>query len=108
MYLRQSKVRKDGKTHTYWRLVRSVRRGRKVMQETVAQLGELNAAGRARAQELACRITGRGRQQELFEERPTEETVPVRLDRVRVERTRSCQLAPENPPMFASEIPPLS
>jgi hypothetical protein len=60
------------------------------MQETVAQLGELDAAGRARAQELACRITGRGRQQELFEERPTpEETVPVRLDRVRVERTRS-------------------
>lgn len=90
MYLRQSKVHKDGKTHTYWRLVRSVRRGRKVMQETVAQLGELDAAGRARAQELACRMTGRGRQQELFEEGPTpEETVPVRLDRVRVERTRS-------------------
>jgi len=59
------------------------------MQETVAQLGELDAAGRARAQQLACRVTGRGQQQELFEERPTEETVPVRLDRVRIERTRS-------------------
>jgi len=89
MYLRQSKVQKDGKTHTYWRLVRSVRRGRKVVQETVAQLGELDAAGRARARELARRVTGRGQQQELFEERPTEETVPVRLDRVRIERTRS-------------------
>jgi hypothetical protein len=49
MYLRQSKGHENGKTHTSWRLVRSVRRDRKVMQETV----------------------------------------PVRLDRVRVERTRS-------------------
>jgi hypothetical protein len=32
MYLRHSTVRKDGKTHTYWRLVRSVRRGSKVIQ----------------------------------------------------------------------------
>ena len=39
MYLRHTTVHKDGKTHTYWRLVRSVRRGRKVVQETVAQLG---------------------------------------------------------------------
>src|SRR5215216_7583325 len=37
MYLRHTTVRKDGKTHSYWRLVRSVRRGRKVVQETVAQ-----------------------------------------------------------------------
>src|SRR3990172_8370874 len=29
MYLRHSTVRKDGKTHTYWRLVRSVRRNGK-------------------------------------------------------------------------------
>ena len=46
MYLRHSTVRKDGKEHTYWRLVRSVRRGGKVVQETVAQLGELDAKGR--------------------------------------------------------------
>jgi len=89
MYLRHSTRHKDGKSHTYWRLVRSVRRGGKVVQETVAQLGELDAAGRARARELACRITGRSRQKELFEERPEEETVGVRVDRVRVERPRS-------------------
>ena len=89
MYLRHSTRRKDGKAHTYWRLVRSVRRGGKVVQETVAQLGELDAAGRARARELACRITGRGQQKELFEERAEEETVAVRVDRVRVERARS-------------------
>jgi hypothetical protein len=38
MYLRHTTVNKDGKTHCYWRLVRSVRRGRKVVQETVAHL----------------------------------------------------------------------
>ena len=61
MYLRHTTVNKDGKTHSYWRLVRSVRRGRKVVQETVAQLGELDAQGRARARRLALRITGRER-----------------------------------------------
>ena len=47
MYLRHTTRRKDGKVHVYWQLVRSVRRGRKVVQETVAQLGELDAEGRA-------------------------------------------------------------
>ena len=70
MYLRHSTVRKDGKAHTYWRLVRSVRRDGKVVQETVAQLGELDAQGRPRAAALARRITGRADQRELFEERP--------------------------------------
>ena len=32
--------KKDGKVHRYWRLVRSVRVGRRVIQQTVAQLGE--------------------------------------------------------------------
>jgi len=89
MYLRHSIRRKDGKTHTYWRLVRSVRRNGKVVQETVAQLGELDALGRARARALARRMTGRGAQRELFEEPPgAEQTVAVRLDRVRTERNR--------------------
>ena len=48
MYLRHTTVCKKGKTHSYWRLVRSVRRGRRVVQETVAQLGELDGLGRAR------------------------------------------------------------
>ena len=39
MYLRHTTRRKDGKTHTYWRLVRSVRTGNRVRQETVACLG---------------------------------------------------------------------
>jgi hypothetical protein len=37
MYLRHTMVRKNGKTHSYWRLVRSVRRGRPVAQETMVR-----------------------------------------------------------------------
>jgi transposase len=91
VYLRHTTVRKDGKTHTYWSLVRSVRREGKVRQETVAQLGELDARGRASARALARQITGRADQRELFEQEPapTGDTVQVQLDRVRVERSRS-------------------
>lgn len=89
MYLRHTTIRKDGKTHRYWRLVRSLRRNGKVVQETIAQLGELDAEGRLRAKALARRITGRPDQYDLFEERlGPERTIPVRLDRIRLERTR--------------------
>jgi transposase len=89
VYLRHSTVRKDGKTHVYWRLVRSVRVGSRVRQETVATLGELDALGRAKARALAEQITGcRGGQVGLFEEDEAAEAVPVRLNRVRLERGR--------------------
>jgi transposase len=90
MYLRHTTRRKDGKIHVYWQLVRSVRRGRKVVQETVAQLGELDAQGRARAQRLARSICGQGSQRyqsHLFE--ADEPAVAIKLDGVRVERSRS-------------------
>ena len=89
MYLRHSIRRKDGKAHVSWRLVRSVRRHGKVMQETVAHLGELDAQGRVRARALARTITGRDDQRELFEEtEPDTTSVGVRLDQIRVERSR--------------------
>ena len=53
MYLRHTTIRKDGKVHRYWRLVRSVRVGRRVVQQTVAQLGELDAQGHVQARALA-------------------------------------------------------
>jgi transposase len=89
VYLRHSTVRKNGKVHTYWRLVRSVRRGGKVRQETVAQLGELDEQGRAKARALAHKITGGSEQAGLFEDsarRPVK--VEVRLDRVHLQRGR--------------------
>src|SRR5947209_8109442 len=88
MYLRHTTRRKDGKTHTYWRVVQSVRCGGKVVQKTVAQLGELDAEGRAQARMLARQITGREEQVELFEEQAVAASVPVRVDRVRIERGR--------------------
>ena len=56
MYLRHTTVRRGGKTHTYWRLVRSVRVGRKLRQEIVAQLGELDGHGQLAARSLTHRL----------------------------------------------------
>jgi hypothetical protein len=93
MYLRHTTRRKDGKVHVYWRLCRSVRRGRKVVQETVAHLGELDAEGRARAQALARHISGRSdecNQDDLFTPpRAMAKAVAVRVGAVRLERSRS-------------------
>lgn len=92
MYLRHTRRRKDGKSHVYWQLVRSVRHGRKVVQQTVAQLGELDAEGRARAEALARSIAGPRSefwQGQLFERSEPSGSVAVKLDRVRLERSRS-------------------
>lgn len=92
MYLRHTTRRKDGKTHVYWRLVRSVRCGRKVVQQTVAQLGELDNEGCARAENLAQEITGRAardHQKQLFEDKEWTEPLRLKLDEVRLERSRS-------------------
>lgn len=92
MYLRHTTRRKDGKTHVYWQLVRSVRRGGKIVQETVAQLGELDGQGRARAKELArsiCGQTSGSFQGDLFEEAQRGEGVAVKLDGIGLERSRS-------------------
>jgi len=88
MYLRHSTVTKNGKTHTYWRLVRSVRVGRKVRQETVAQLGELDAKGRIAARHLAKSLVGIDRQPGLFDEELPAEPVTVVTSRLRLERGR--------------------
>src|SRR6266404_2306033 len=89
MYLRHTTRRKDGKVHRYWRLVRSVRVGRKVVQQTVAHLGELDAQGRARAKALARAITGDHEQPDLFVADDADEAIPVRLKRIRLERGRT-------------------
>jgi transposase len=88
MYLRHTTVTKRGKTHTYWRLVRSVRHGSKVRQETVAQLGELDAEGRLAAQALADRIVGVERQPGLFDDDLPTEPIPLDLRGLRIERGR--------------------
>ena len=90
MYLRHTTRHKDGKIHVYWQLVRSVRHGGKVVQETVAQLGELDGEGRARAKALARSIRGREEEQrQLFEGGEPAKALAVKLDEIRLERCRS-------------------
>jgi len=88
MYLRYTTRRKDGKVHRYWRLVRSVRVGRRVIQQTVVQFGELDARGRLEARALARHLIGEPEQAGLFDDGQQHLTVPVRLKGVRVERSR--------------------
>jgi len=92
VYLRHTTRHKDGKRHVYWQLVRSVRRGRKVVQETVAHLGELDREGRTRAHRLARQISGHGceiKQGELFGSDRSNESIAVQVDAIGLERARS-------------------
>lgn len=88
MYLRHTIRKKDGKIHRYWRLVRSVRVGRRVIQQTVAHLGELDEGGRGQARALARRLIGAPEQAQLFKDGSEDLTVPVRLKGIRIERSR--------------------
>ena len=65
MYLRHTIRKKDGKVHRYWTLVRSVRVGRRVIQQTVAHLGELDERG-GQARALARRLIGAPEEASLF------------------------------------------
>jgi hypothetical protein len=88
MYLRHDVIHKDGKDHSCWRLVRSVRVGRKVRRQTVAHLGELDAKGRLRAQALARELGGHQEPPGLFDPPLDKEVAQVRLNGVRMERVR--------------------
>jgi transposase len=90
VFLRHKRIRKNGKTHTYWLLVRSVRIDGKVRQQVVARLGKLDAKGRGRARAYANKLTGRRMHPSLFEPREDEfsDVEKVRLKAVRVERSR--------------------
>ena len=90
MYLRHTTIRKNGKVHRYWRLVRSVRVGRRVIQQTVAHLGELDEQGRFEARTLSRQLIGSPEQSALFEDQNDQipATVPVHLKSIRIERPR--------------------
>jgi transposase len=88
MYLRHTSRKKDGKVHRYWSLVRSVRVGRRVIQQTVAHLGELNERGRLEARALARHLIGAPERAGLFEDGSEHVTVPVRLKGIATERSR--------------------
>jgi transposase len=90
MFLRHTTRTKNGKTHTYWRLVQSVRVGNKVRQRTVVTLGELDERGRARARTLAEHLGVARVEPGLFDEPGTRpEAVEVLHREVRLERARN-------------------
>ena len=88
MYLRHTIRKKDGKVHCTWRLVRSVRVGRRVIQQTVAQLGELDEHGQLEARALARHLIGTPEQAQLFDDGCRDVAVPARLKGIRIERSR--------------------
>jgi transposase len=88
MYLRHTIRKKDGKVHRYWCLVRSVRVGRRVVQQVVANLGELDEQGRVAARALARHLIGVPEQAQLFDDGSRDMAVPVRLKGIRIERSR--------------------
>jgi hypothetical protein len=79
---------KNGKTPTSWRLGRAVRVGHQVRQETVAQLGELDAKGRIAARPRADSLLGVARQSGLCDEELPTTPVTIVPSRLRWERGR--------------------
>jgi hypothetical protein len=76
MYLRCTIRKKDGKVHRYWRLVRGVRVGRRVIQQTVGHLGELDEEGRIAVR--ARHVIGVLEQAQSFDDGSRDVPVPVR------------------------------
>lgn len=95
MFLRPNHRSKDGKEHTYWSLVESVRTADGPRQRTVCHLGELNASDHARWVRTVevFNEQGEGRQLKLFAshlDAPADDPQVARVlvHRVRLERMR--------------------
>ena len=95
MFLRRNDRQKDGKGHTYWSLVETVRTPDGPRQRTLCYLGELNGSAQARWLKTieVFNEQGESHQLKLF---PSDVAAPeddaavarVRLDKVRLERSR--------------------
>ncbi len=95
MFLRRHRRTKDGKPHSYWSLVETVRTPDGPRQRRLCYLGELNESAQARWLKTieVFNAQGQSRQLKLFpsEVEPSEDdpaVARVRLDKVRLERTR--------------------
>ena len=95
MFLRSHARKKDGKDHTYWSLVETVRTSDGPRQRTLCYLGELNDSAQARWLKTIEVFNEQGETQQLklfpshIEPPPDDpEVARVLLNRVRLERTR--------------------
>jgi len=95
MFLRPNHRSKDGKEHTYWSLVESVRTPDGPRQRTLCHLGELNGSDQARWLRTVEVFNEQGEAQQLklfpsHIEPPAEDSQVARVlvNKVRLERTR--------------------
>jgi hypothetical protein len=95
MFLRPNRRSKDGKEHTYWSLVETVRTPDGPRQRTLCYLGELNSSAQARWLKTieVFNDQGESEQLKLFPsqvEPPADDAAVARvlLNKVRLERTR--------------------
>src|SRR6202162_5568397 len=95
MFLRPNRRSKDGKDHTYWSLVETVRTGDGPRQRTLCYLGELNSSAQARWLKTIEVFNEQGEAQQLklfpsHMEPPADDPQVARvlLNQVRLERTR--------------------
>src|SRR5438132_2176929 len=95
MFLRPNRRTKDGKEHTYWSLVETVRTADGPRQKTLCYLGELNDSSQARWLKTIEVFNEQGEAQQLklfpsHVEPPADDPQVARvlLNRVRLERTR--------------------
>jgi transposase len=94
MFLKRITIRKDGKGHTYWALIESIRTKRGPRQRTVAYLGELRPSERAGWAEVRRLLEGVSEPPaDLFDrakegEDPVPEHVEVKVREIHIERTR--------------------
>lgn len=95
MFLRPYRVAKDGKDHTYWSLVETVRTPEGPRQRTVSYLGELNSSAQARWLKAVEVFNEQGERQQLKlfpSDVPPPENDPdvarVWVKKIRLERVR--------------------
>ena len=95
MFLRPHQRSKDGKDHTYWSLVETVRTADGPRQRTLCYLGELNSSAQARWLKNVEVFNEQGEAQQLklfpsHVESPTDDPQVARVlvNQVRLERTR--------------------
>ena len=94
MFLKRLERRKNGKKHTYWALVESIRTAKGSRHRVVAYLGELKKSEKNGWSQLCRRLNGRTRPEpSLFDpphyDDPTDdEPVLVKLKNIRLQRLR--------------------
>ena len=94
MFLKRLERRKNGKGHTYWALVESIRTARGSRHRVVAYLGELKKSQKNGWAQLGRRLDRKDRPQPSlfdpprYDEPPNDEPVLVKLKGIRLERLR--------------------